>query len=564
MLRLALRFWPSLFTLAMFAVFIAHAHAQVAAPKSFTPAICAGATGLAADVCVSDGDQQIPWATINRTTHALTLKGSATGMLMTSAFADFQTALNAVGGAGARLNIPFGVNSNPVSAPLILGLRTNLTGQCTEDCGMFFPTRTGADFQSMFTEADFTSTSNVGVTLRDLAVDGCGAQDFWCSAIRSIPVLMHFDGRNFRIQDSEITNCGGASTGIEFDNTLGVDWLHYITGNAISGCNIGIKFLTSDSRIIANALEGNGTNLLLQTTGGVVAAFNQLDVSLGDALIIRNGSTGPQADMLVIGNYFNQNGTTDIHYQKTSGSFMDAAGPVGLNLFAATATITLDQDVRNTPFIGNVHTDNSRACDFTFHGPDNTGVSIFGDTFNQSPAARFCQLPPDAQVISGGSGGPYNRLQSLVLAAPGNAPPAATPDTRLEVYGNDTFLGSPGRIARFGIARNTSGADSALLIGNSNGNAPYLDCASGETTVVTECDFLFSHGGNLAIVATGMIERMTTAATSTTTGAIVDGGGLGVAGAAYFGGAVVVTTLAGSGTAAACLSSTGQFTRGPC
>jgi hypothetical protein len=285
-------------------------------------------------------------------------------------------------------------------------------------------------------------------------------------------------------------------------NSLNAAWLNWITNNTISRCDgVGLYSEVSDSFFIANTISNNvvgfehfGTNSRL--------IGNQVEVSTDTGLVVRNLFPSPASTgLLVVGNHFILNTNADIHYKVGNGISHEVNGPVVGNHFHFSGGIDIDSNVTDGVMVGNVHSSTTSPNDIRFGGVNNTGWQIYGMSSEKTPANRFSNLPPDAQVISGGPGGAFNRLQSLILATPNS--PTTTADTRLNVFGSDTVLGSNNVVARFGAQRN-SALDAALLVGSSAGNAPFLDCANGELTTVFACTWRFKHNAAIRLNDNGV------------------------------------------------------------
>jgi hypothetical protein len=276
-------------------------------------------------------------------------------------------------------------------------------------------------------------------------------------------------------------------------NHFDAAWLNWVTNNTIFRCGgVGIYSEVSDSYFIANDLSSNGVGFEHFSSSSRLIG-NQIEVSTDTGLVVRNlyGAIGVGTDLLVVGNTFVLNTNADIHYKVGNGISHRANGPVVGNSFIASGGIDIDNSVTDGVMVGNSHVATTSPNDIRFGGTNNTGWQIYGMSSEKTPANRFSNLPPDAQVLSSGPGGAFNRLQSLILSSVASGVRVA--DTRLNVFGSDTVLGAGGVAARFGVQRNDAGLDAALLVGTINGNAPFLDCANGELTTVAACAWRFKH-----------------------------------------------------------------------
>lgn len=153
---------------------------------------------------------------------------------------------------------------------------------------------------------------------------------------------------------------------------------------------------------------------------------------------------------------------------------------------------------------------------------------VYGGGAGTAPATSSSNCP----TVS--SAGAVVIPTSLILGS------VSTADAILNVYGTSTVLGKANVAARFGLARNNSGFDTALLLGTTNGNAPFIGCFSGETTNVVGCSFFVQQmsGGAITTVWTA---NSTTLAVLLTTAATTGGAGaLTVAGGGYFANNVVI------------------------
>jgi hypothetical protein len=276
-------------------------------------------------------------------------------------------------------------------------------------------------------------------------------------------------------------------------NPQNAAWLNWVTNNTIFRCDgVGLYNEASDSYFIANDISNNHVGFEHFGTNSRLIG-NQIEVSTDTGLVVRSlysGFGGLGTGLVVVGNYFNLNTNADIHYKVGTGINHQVAGPVVGNHFHVSGGIDIDNNVTDGVMVGNVHSWTTSPNDIRFGGTNKTGWQIYGMSSEKTPADRFSNLPPDAQVLSSGPGGAFNRLQSLILSSASIG--ARVADTRLNVFGSDTILGASNVVARFGGNRNGA-FDAALLVGSAAGTAPFLDCANGELTTVVSCTWRFKH-----------------------------------------------------------------------
>jgi hypothetical protein len=321
-------------------------------------------------------------------------------------------------------------------------------------------------------------------SLVGMMVDGKKATHSTLALLDLSPVELELHNTYF---DSGAHDCVHLRT-----NPQNAAWLNWVTNNTITRCDgVGLYSEVSDSYFIANDISTNvvgfehfGTNSRL--------IGNQIEVSSDKGLVVRNLFPSPASTgLLVVGNHFILNTNADIHYKVGNGVSHEVNGPVVGNHFHFSGGIDIDSNVTDGVMVGNTHSSTTTPNDIRFGGTNNTGWQIYGMSSEKTPANRFSNLPPDAQVISGGPGGAFNRLQSLILASPSGSS-ITTADARLNVFGSLTVLGSNNVVARFGTERNGA-FDAALLVGSSAGTAPFFDCANGELTTVAACTWRFKH-----------------------------------------------------------------------
>jgi hypothetical protein len=341
------------------------------------------------------------------------------------------------------------------------------------------------------------SPSIVGMTF-----DGNKANHSALALLDLSPVELELHNSSF---NDGSNNCVNLRT-----NPQWAAWLNSITNNTIFRCNgVGLYSEASDSVIFGNDFSANGIGVEHFSSSSRLIG-NQIEVSTDTGLVVKNlfGAGFPATGLLVIGNQFALNKNADIHYKVGNGSSHAVYGPIVGNNFHSSGGIEIDSNVTNGVMVANTHSQTTSPNDIRFGGVNNTGWQIYGMVSEKTPANRFLNLPPDAQVISGGPGGAFNRLQSLILSSVPSGVRVA--DTRLNVFGSDAVLGANNVIARFGVDRDEPNIDAALLIGSTNGQAPYLDCVDGEQTSVSQCGFKFKHNTHLRFID-GHVQTLVTA-----------------------------------------------------
>jgi hypothetical protein len=313
-------------------------------------------------------------------------------------------------------------------------------------------------------------------------------------ATRSALALLDMSPVNLTLHDTWLVD--GAHDCVHLRaNRYDAAWLNWVTNNTIFRCDgVGLYSEASDSYFIANDFSANGVGFEHFSSSSRFIG-NQVEVSTDTGLVVRNlyGSAAGTG-LLVVGNTFALNTNADIHYKVGNGISHQVSGPVVGNHFHFSGGIDIDSNVTDGVMVANSHSQTTSPNDIRFGGTNNTGWQIYGMSSEKTPANRFSNLPADAQVLSSGPGGAFNRLQSLIIAHPNSATTIA--DTRLNVFGSSTILGASNVVARFGSQRN-SALDAALLVGSSAGVAPFLDCVNGELTTVAACTWRFKH--NIAI-----------------------------------------------------------------
>jgi hypothetical protein len=323
-------------------------------------------------------------------------------------------------------------------------------------------------------------------------------------ATRSALALVDLSPVNLVMQDTNVTNGSNDCVRLR-TNPTSTAWLDWIVNSSISLCNgHGIYTEATDSLYFGNGISNNGIGFEHFSTSNRLIG-NQIEVSTDTGLIVGDlisSALSPGTALQVIGNNFNLNTNADIRFKSGTGYSHSVYGPIVGNDFLYSGGIDIENNVLDGVMVGNVHAFTTSPNDIRFGGTNNTGWQIYGMVSEKTPANRFLNLPPDAQVLSGGPGGAFNRLQSLILASPSNATTIA--DTRLNVFGSDTVLGASNVDARFGITRNSAGLDAALLIGSAAGTAPFFDCVNGELTTVVACTWRFKHNTAIRLNDSGV------------------------------------------------------------
>lgn len=293
-------------------------------------------------------------------------------------------------------------------------------------------------------------------------------------------------------------------------------WINWYFANTIGSCDgIGLNYQGSDSRISFNYLSDNAIDLAISnTTGATPIVGNNIDCAGGggggNCPSVPGSPAGhgiqitPPANGFFVtpiaANFFVHNANTDVTfknrgalstiYVSSVGNTHHFTGGAGTGSGYKWETNNQGGLVVGDAF-SNFGVPTAGACDIAFTDSTNQYIGIFGTQHDKPIATRFCNLPGDTQFITGGPGGAYNRLQSLILSSATSA--VSAQQTRLQVHGGDTVLGSSGVMARFSNSVNAAGFDAALLVGSAFGTTPYLNCVNGETTTVVGCLFAFKN-----------------------------------------------------------------------
>ena len=396
-------------------------------------------------------------------------------------------AANNIGGGIVRF--PAGNNYN-ITSSITMQKGSNLLGSFpTTEADTSLPyllgsrLKAGANISALVTQPSISSSVH-SMSIKGMTIDGNKAS-------YSVTNLVDWAPINSYMSDSYIV--GGTGNCIRHKANSGASWIDWYVNNTIGSCTgSGLLFEGSDTFILGNYFSGNGANITMNSSGSIIAN-NQIEVSNGDGIVTGNNPITPLYFQVSpwVGNYFVQNVGYDIHYLDPGSTFR-AMSPVVGNSFHASKGVKFENNVNNALFVGDYFSDGSGANDIAFTNSTNTGVQIIGTSHTKSVATRFANLPSDTQVISGGPGGAYNRLQSLVIANPASNVGVETTAPRVNVYGSDTVLGQANTAARFGISKNASGFDSALLLGVQGGNAPFMSCVNGELTAAVACSLYFN------------------------------------------------------------------------
>ncbi|BAQ44411.1 hypothetical protein [Methylobacterium aquaticum] len=282
---------------------------------------------------------------------------------------------------------------------------------------------------------------------------------------------------------------GGFAIGKRMEGSDSLDFGHYISGNQIgyqvakSTASIRTGHMMMDLASIVgmniqapDQTDAAGNALPAATAGthtGHIFHFNNLHASFDN-----NTWPGP-ADFLhaFVGCVY--------HYGKVEGS----------------PAVIVGNNVRGLTFAGNIFYAN-RGPDLQF-GSGVSGITLHYSS-DQAPNNRLVNMPLDSHVLTGGIGGQYNYLNSLILNSPTN-PGGKIQETRFAVYGNDSILGASGVNSRFGLGRDAAGFDAALLIGIDNGNSPYFDACNGEKTSVYGFAIKINHSARMYFAGNGNI-----------------------------------------------------------
>jgi hypothetical protein len=364
-----------------------------------------------------------------------------------------------------------------------------------------------ANMAAVITQADITTLLH-SAGIKNLVIDGNKAN-------YTVGNLVNLSLVNGIVDNNNISN-GSGNCFYLHKNAIAA-WINWITNNTIASCNgTGLIFEGSDSRIDSNYFSGNGYDVLIAATGAYSFANNMVDnTTIGSGLEIRNSSILNESLNSVVGNYFNNNSLADILVSKDSTySSVSFRTTITGNVFHASSTngtagnIDIVPGITDGLVVGNVFSDSSPTNVHFDTGSGNTGWQFIGNSFSGSTTSgsRFANLPADAMVLSSGGQGVLNRLGSLVLASP--SANVSTADTQLNAYGNDTVLSETNVSARFGLTRNSSGFDAALLFGSKSGNTPFIAARNGELTTAGAAQLLFN--GTLAMTwdASGVHDKL--------------------------------------------------------
>lgn len=390
---------------------------------------------------------------------------------------------------GGTMNIPYG--SNVITTPLNLTTGLNLVGVGEVDVsdsssphhlGSSF--RAGANMAAVLTQASLTSVQQ-SVGLRYIELDGCMGITPECPSAFTTTNVANFAIASSVIDHSSIQNGSGNCLSISPGSSAA--WINTVTFDKIGGCSSGdgVYFSGSDSLFEGDYISGNSVGFLGNSTGFRFIG-NQVEVSGTDGLELENPlSVGfPGMSVSVMGTYFNLNTNYDVHVMVGAGSVNNFESTIVGDLFHSSSGVGIDNNVTSGLIAGSSFGSitNTAGCDIVFNAnsggsQSNGGWQVIGTNHKDSTSVRFCNLPPDTQFITGGNGGAWNRLMNLSLGSG-----APLPQATFEDYGGNSVLGDSSVVARFGLARNTSTFDAALLVGSVNGNTPFLDAVNGETT----------------------------------------------------------------------------------
>ena len=404
------------------------------------------------------------------------------------------TYLNSEGGGTG--NIPSGVwlANNSIT----LQKAAHLAGQCLTiasstpslACSLL---RANTTLTNLITLPTTLATHSMG--LRDLVMDGnnntTGAILSWG------PILSFVERVNF-------TQGGGNGVDhlVSSGQTPWTDW--YVEDEFTNNVGVGLNMQGSDSWIVASNFSTNNVGAILNTTGLATFLGNEIQVNTTDGVVIQNRlSIGyPGVSIPVVGNEFNQNGTSDIHVKVGAGSANSFDSAIVGNVFHNSTGILFDSGVSNGVLAGLAFSSMTGSSDITFTDSTNTGFQIIGTSHSSGCSSRFGTLPADTLVVSGGAGGQCNRLQTLILNSNTGNNIGLVADTSLNVYGGRSAFGYTGTVlAEFALQR--SGAtNAAFLIGSSSsGTKPFIAAVngSGQTNLA---EFDINYGTNTAIAIT--------------------------------------------------------------
>lgn len=352
-------------------------------------------------------------------------------------------------------------------------------------------------------------------TLADMAIDA-GRTAYGGNPAVSVAAAIQMSPVNGRFYDNRIENGTGLGLYLKApgDYTQGAEpsWVNWVVGNDIERFAYPLFVECTDSVIAFNYLsEGSASSYFHRSFGGLRHIGNQIELAAGFGATIEGSPYGNGSGSLFLGNYSNLNngdwlvqvnGSRDQFEQQknwhlwvgnisnvTAGDAFRIKGHIEGGMIACQVS----------------HLVNERDVNW-IDGVANPGWYVFGLHSDKPWNLRFANLPPDCDVLSAGPGGSYNRLGSLIVSPPNVA--QTVPDAALNVYGFDTVRNQAGVAARFGFARNQTGFDTALLIGNAGGNAPFLALADGETTQAISLDIKTPVSTPLRFMRNGTIQLL--------------------------------------------------------
>lgn len=429
--------------------------------------------------------------------------------------ATYQAAINEINQlGGGQLHVPNGSTSNLISqvnlkkGTWIMGSAPAQPGDTNAPYLIGSRIQAGANVSALLGEASYAGLVH-SMGIERMTINGNKGTYAVSDLVKWTPVNSHFMFNNVG---------NGTGNCVSHVNPTGGDpvWINWYMSNTIGSCDgVGLKYQGSDGRIAFNYLSSNGIDLEISGTSGATPIIgNNIDCAGGggggNCPVVPGSPAGNGIQITpssyrafmspIVANFFVHNSNADIIY-KNNGSlstiYVSATGNVH-HLTGGEGTGSAYKWETNTQggvVVGDVFSywtaPTGGACDIAFTDSTNQFVGIFGTQHDKSPANRFCNLPGDTQFITGGPGGAYNRLQSLILSSVTSA--VSTQQTRLQVHGGDAVLGASGVMARFSNGINSPGYDAALLVGSAFGTTPYLNCVSGETTTAAACWFAFKN-----------------------------------------------------------------------
>ncbi|BAQ43962.1 hypothetical protein Maq22A_c02400 [Methylobacterium aquaticum] len=387
---------------------------------------------------------------------------------------------------------------------------------------------------TVFTVTPAASNGLVGPTSG--AVHTTGLRDFTIDAraLRSGGAAVRAGFLESRFSNVKIQGAGSYDQGGYTANTIGFhhvatapSWINWSKDMLIGGFAVGKRMEGSDSLDTGHYISGNQIGYqVAKSTASLRTGHMMIDLSSGAGMDIQapdqtdaSGNALPAASAGThTGHIFHFN---NLHLAinnltwSTPADFLHAFSGCVFHYgkVAGSPAVLTSSNARGLTFAGCIFYQN-RGADFQF-GPNNSGHTLHFSS-DQAPNDRIIGMPLDSHVLSGGIGGQYNYLNSLILNSPGN-PGGKIQETRLAVYGNDGVLSASGVSARFGLGRDAAGFDAALLAGNDNGNAPYLDGCDGERTTAAQFVIKFRHTARLTMDAVGtLVGGLLSALTSNT------------------------------------------------